>query len=623
MTQEKKPKNLSLIRWSRWIVAAIFVSSAAFAAAPQPNIVLIISDDQGYADFSSRGTGQVDTPNLDGLENQSRVFNAFYVEPACAPTRASLHTGRSYVRTGVWHVHFGGDYIGLGETLLPEVLKSAGYTTGLVGKWHSGKTPGYLPTDRGFDQAVLATMHDHRRNPMAMNEAPLRLSNAEFYRQQPDPGWTVDRMNEEAARFMAEQGNKPFFLEMAYVAPHSAWDAPEDLLKKYKARGQSDRFAALNALIEHLDSSVGRLLADIDRLGLTDNTIVLFVSDNGYTHNNVGRFTGNLDEKEIAQRNPRGLRGTKGTLFEGGLLAPLYVRWPARIQPGATEALGHVTDLLPTLAEIAGVPSSKLPPRLDGRSLAPMLFNHAAPSIDRIVFGSAMQLPARDRVHNPPLGPGRDLAAERARLDYREASLYARDTRFKLMKSQASLQLFDLRDDPQEKWDVSAQFPEDTQRLEIALHAWFDSVIAEPVAFSSPVFLIGRPPAGVLAFNGAWTFTGDFQGNPLWAQSSSATKAGSSVEWHVRVEKPGIYTVWLQADVTEPGRRVAFQTGDHRIESSLSPGPLHDLGRIEIEADLERITFTLIDPGLEPNPGIANIWNVVLEPVSAPPQATP
>ncbi|MBI2513231.1 MAG: sulfatase-like hydrolase/transferase [Opitutae bacterium] len=611
-----RPTRLPFPWFSPLAAAAIVVVTSACAGESKPNIVLIVSDDQGYADYSSRGTGQVDTPHLDRLETQSRVFNSFYVEPACAPTRASLLTGRSFIRTGVWSVHFGGDYIGLGETLLPQVLASAGYVTGHIGKWHSGKTPGYLPHERGFGSAVITTMHDHWQNAMAVNEAPRRLADAEYYGPRPDAGWNVDRVNTEAARFLAEHRDRPFFLQVAYVEPHAPWEASEELRAKYKARGQSDRFASLNALIEQMDRSIGRLLADLDRLGLAENTVVLFLSDNGYVHHNVGRFAGELDEHEIAQRNPRHLRGQKGTIYEGGILSPLYVRWPSHIKPGATGFLSHVTDLLPTLADLGRVPAANLPGRLDGRSLVPALLDPAATQPDRIVFGSAMRVPARGRKQSPPLAAGRDLDAERTRLDYQEAHLYARDPRFKLVKgARNQLELFDLRDDPSESHDVSARFPADKQRLEVALRSWFASVLEEPLPFASPTYLIGRSPAGVLLFNGAWKLTGDFRGNELWALSSSATQAGSSVEWHVRVERPGAYTVWLQADIAGADRRVALQAGTQRIDAALSPGSLHQLGRIEIGADVQRVTFTLVNPGSDSKPGIADLWNVVLEPV--------
>lgn len=603
--------------WLPPLAAAAIVASSACAAESRPNIVLIVSDDQGYADYSSRGTGQVDTPNLDRLETQSRVFNSFYVEPACAPTRASLLTGRSFVRTGVWSVHFGGDYVGLGETLLPQVLASAGYLTGHIGKWHSGKTPGYLPHERGFGSATITTMHDHWQNAMAVNEAPRRLAGADYYGPRPDAGWNVDRVNTEAARFLAANRDQPFFLQVAYVEPHAPWEAPEELRAKYKARGQSDRFASLNALIEQMDRSVGRLLADVDRLGLAENTVVLFLSDNGYVHHNVGRFAGELSDREIAQRNPRHLRGQKGTIYEGGILSPLYVRWPSRIKPGATGFLGHVTDLLPTLADLARVPAANLPARLDGRSLVPALLDPAAPQPDRIVFGSAMRVPARGRKQSPPLGAGRDLDAERTRLDYQEAQLYARDPRFKLVKGpRDQRELFDLRNDPSESHDVSAQFPADKRRLETALRSWFASVLEEPLPFASPTYLIGRAPAGVLLFNGAWKLTGDLHGNGLWALSSSATQAGSSAEWHVRVERPGAYTAWLQADVSGSDRRVALQAGAHRIETTLAAGSLHELGKIEIDADLPRVSFTLVHPGVDAKPGITDLSNIVLEPVN-------
>ena len=582
----------------------------------KPNVLLIVSDDQGYADFSRNGTGQVDTPHLDRLAAESRVFDRFYVEPACAPTRASLLTGRSFLRTGVWNVHFGGDCIGLGETLLPQILKGAGYQTALIGKWHSGTTPGYLPHQRGFDFALPVTMHQHVNNGFTINDAPLHLARIYPYEAQTYDGWTADHMADEAVRYLEAHREKPFFLQLAYVAPHSPWEAPPPLIQKYVKRGQSERFAALNGLIEHLDASIGRVLAGLERLGLTENTIVLFQSDNGFIHKNEGRLKGELTPAEIAQRNPDGLRGTKGTIYEGGIRSPLFVRWPARIQPGTTQWLAHVTDILPTLAEVAGVPAAQLPARLDGLSFLPALLDARKPQPPgRIIFGSRLEVPARGRMPDPPLAAGRDLAAERERLDYAVANLYARDDRFKLIKEGAKvLALYDLIADPKEKNNVGADFPQDVRRLETALRAWFDDVLKNETPYTSPTYLIGHEPAGVLHFNGAWKLTGDMQGTSKEGHSLSATLSGSSVEWHVKVEKPGTYSVWLQADTQKPGRVVALSAGDSKLEAKLPKGKVHQLGSLIIPAGLKTLTFTLQSAGPGAKPGITNLWNITLEP---------
>lgn len=612
----KRPLTLLTALLLALLLAPLAALHAADAPTQKPNILLIVSDDQGYADFSRNGTGQVDTPHLDRLAAESRVFDRFYVEPACAPTRASLLTGRSFIRTGVWNVHFGGDYIGLEETLLPQILKGTGYQTALIGKWHSGKTPGYLPHQRGFDFALPVTMHKHVDNDFTINDAPLQLARIYPYEAQTYHGWTADHMADEAVRYLEAHRTNPFFLQLAYVSPHSPWDAPPQLIQKYLGRGQNERFAALNGLIEHLDASIGRVLAGLERLGLSENTIVLFLSDNGFVHKNEGRLKGELTPAEIAQRNPLGLRGTKGTIYEGGIRSPLFVRWPARIQPGTTQWLAHVTDILPTLAEVAGMPAAQLPARLDGRSFLPALLDvRKSQPPARVIFGSRLEVPARDRTPDPPLATGRDLAAEHERLDYAVANLYARDDRFKLIKEGAKvLALYDLIADPKEKTNVAADFPQDVRRLETALRAWFDDVLKNETPYTSPTFVVGREPGTVLHFNGAWKLTGDMQGADQWAHSLSATRTGAAVEWHVKVEKPGLYNAWLQADVEGPRRVVALTAGETKLEAKLVRGKLHELGRLPIPAGLQTLTFTLQDPVTGPQPGITKLWNIVLEP---------
>lgn len=590
------------------------VSSVAFTAPKAPNVLMIISDDQGYGDYSRWQTGQVETPCLDRLAGESKVFTNFYVEPASAPTRAALLTGRSYVNTGVWSVHYGGDYINTELTILPQVLKQVGYNTALIGKWHSGKGPGFLPQYRGYDFVRPAVMHEHIDNDMTFNDIPKRLENHPYWKEMNYDGWTADKMAAEACEYMSQaKSDEPFFLQLAYVAPHSPWEAPKELMDKYRSKGQSERFAALNALVEHMDGSVGKVLDCVEQLGIEENTIVIFFSDNGYVHNTIGPFKGELTQEEINLRNPISLRDNKGSMYEGGIYSPMMIRWKGKITPGKSDCLAHVMDIMPTLAQIGGLKESDLPEGVEGKSICEPIFNDNAKPKDRIICSAGMGIPAEGVKMFPPLAAGRDRNVERTKVTYAAASLYARDSKFKLVKSGTKcVALYDMVNDRGETTDVSAKFPKEKERLEARLKEWFAGVVANPSNYTCPTYQIGLDPAGALYFNGAAKFTGDMQGNGQWAHSIKASRSGSSTIWNVNVVKSGLYAVYLEADAKKGGTVISVSAGDKNVKSNTTKGRVHKIGNLFVDSQCKQITLT-VDSYIDGD--VTDYWNLVLEPV--------
>ncbi len=596
-------------------LACSFTGAALAAAAARPNFLIILSDDQGYDDLSSHGNKFAETPRLDRLAQQSLEFTRFYVEPACAPTRASFLTGRSYIRTGVWSVHFGGDYLSLDETTFAERLRDAGYATGHFGKWHSGKSPGYLPGDRGFQTVEIADLYIHKNNAYTIGDAPKVLGDTIPYRKQTTPDYAADRLAQGAISFLRANRAKPFCLYLPHIAAHSPWEAPKELIEKYQKKGCTPRLAALYGLIEQMDASIGRVLDELDTLGLAENTVVLFFSDNGAVHNTIGTYVGKLDKPEIDARNVSNLRGTKGTIYDGGIRSPLMVRWPGKIRPGKTDTVAHVTDLFPTLMDFAGAPApaARTAKPLDGRSLKPLLLGEVASLAPRTIFGSALSIPSPTRAKGPPIRPGLDLAADRAGANYQQARLYARTPRFKLVKHGANRELFDMVADPSETTDVREKFPEETARLEAELKAWYAGVLTHDQPYTPPLYLIGRAdsPGAVIHFNGARRLTGDFAGNGEWAHSLSASQSGSTATFAVRVVTPGRYRAVLQADVKGVGSTGALTIGGRSTSAALAPGDVHELGILDVPAGASDLTFTYTKSDAAA-PGIGHFWNLVL-----------
>jgi arylsulfatase A len=327
-----------------------------------PNVVLIMTDDQGWGDIRSHGNDKIDTPVMDKLAADGARFDRFFVSPVCAPTRASLLTGRYHLRTGTHGVTRGHETMRSDEVTIAEALKQAGYATGCFGKWHNGAHYPQHPNGQGFDE-FLGFCAGHWNNyfdtTLECNGEPTKTE-----------GYISDVLTTAALRFIRENKNKSFFCYLPYNAPHSPFQVPDKYFDKYKARGFDDKTACAYGMCENLDDNIGRVLKRLDRLSLSDNTIVLFLTDNGA---NTDRYNGDM-------------KGRKGSTHEGGIRVPLFVRWPGRIKPGTkiSQIAAHI-DVFATIIELCGVPMPKTLPQ-DGVSLVPLLKGEAGNWPDRMIF---------------------------------------------------------------------------------------------------------------------------------------------------------------------------------------------------------------------------------------------
>lgn len=342
--------------------------------ARPPNIIVILADDLGRADYSAYGTADIRTPHIDGLMRSGADFRNFYANsPVCSPTRASLLTGRYPDRAGVPGVIRDEEDNTWGYlapcTLLPQALRPAGYHSALIGKWHLGLEAPNLPNERGFDffQGFLGDMMDdywtHRRHGHNFMRRNLEVIDPPGHATDLFTGWACEHIEERA------RAGGPFFLYLAYTAPHDPIQPPPEWLERVRRREPaiSDTRARIVALIEHLDDGIGRVLATLDRLGIADDTLVLFTSDNG----GMLRFGAN--------NGP--YRSEKTRTYEGGLRVPAAVRWPGRIAAGVqVDRITLTMDILPTLCAVAGVPA---PAGIDGVSFLPALRGEPEPGPER------------------------------------------------------------------------------------------------------------------------------------------------------------------------------------------------------------------------------------------------
>lgn len=344
------------------LIPFLFFSLAASLwaeRADKPNIILILTDDQGYGDVQAHGHPYLQTPHLNRLREESVRFDNFYVSASCSPTRAALMTGMHEFRSGVTHTLPPRQGVYPEATLVPELLKEADYRTGFIGKWHMGDGAGYDPADRGFDWVSTNQLGPRKH----FNPTMIRNGKREVVE-----GYREDIYFDDAMTFIEEsvrssgsgQGEQPFFLYLNTYSPHTPLAAPEKFIKPFREAGLNDTHATYLAMIENIDYNLGRLMAYLSENDLDEDTIVIFMNDNGVTEG--------LDVYNAA------MRGCKATVWEGGSRAMSFWRWPDQWSPQTrTELTAHL-DVLPTLCELAGVAIPEgLAAELEGYSLLPLL----------------------------------------------------------------------------------------------------------------------------------------------------------------------------------------------------------------------------------------------------------
>ena len=335
-------------------------------ASSRPNIVHIVADDLGWKDVGFNGCADIRTPNLDKLAEGGAKFSQFYVQPMCTPTRAALMTGRYPYRYGLQTAvipSVSGYGLATDEYLLPQSLHEAGYRTAIIGKWHLGHADKkWWPRQRGFDYQYGAmigeldyfTHEEHGVLDWYRDNEPVR-----------EEGYTTTLLGNDAVKFIEQQDAKqPFYLYLAFNAPHTPYQAPQEYIDRYKDIQEPTR-RIYAGMVSCLDDEVGRVVDALEKKGIRDNTLILFHSDNGGTHNPM--FAGVMaDMSKVKIPCDNGpYRDGKGSLFEGGTRVCALANWPGKLRPATVDGLIHAVDVFPTLAKLAGASTGKCKP-LDG-----------------------------------------------------------------------------------------------------------------------------------------------------------------------------------------------------------------------------------------------------------------
>ena len=518
------------MQFMRAITLLLLMTASTAMAASRPNVVVILSDDQGWGDLSCSGNTNLSTPNIDSLARDGATFEHFYVQPVCAPTRAEFFTGRYHPRGGVHGVSTGAERLNLDEKTIADVFKAAGYKTGAFGKWHNGTQWPYHPNARGFEEYYGFTSGHWG----SYFDPPLD-HNGEIVTGR---GYITDDLTDHAIAFIEANRDRPFFCYVPFNTPHSPMQVPDKFYDKFAnaelklraanpAQEEIEHTRAVLAMCENIDWNAGRILAKLDELKLADNTIVIYFSDNGP---NGFRWNG-------------GMKGRKGTVDEGGVRSPCLIRWPGKISTGhrITRIAGAI-DLLPTLADCAGIDLDRAKP-LDGVSLQRDLMATREPDPDRMIFAHwARKVSVRTQQY---------------RLD-------------------DDGKLFDMHADPSQKNDVAANHPDVARKLSKDVADWRKEMLTPELFEDDRPFTVGyreMPATQLPARDGVPHGNVQRSANaPNCSYFTNWTSTNDSITWDIDVHTAGTYeaAVYYTCPAGDVGSTIELTFNGSRVDSTVA-----------------------------------------------------
>lgn len=493
----------------------------------KPNIILIVTDDQGWGDLGVNGNSIVNTPNIDKLAYEGAQFSRFYVSPVCSPTRAELLTGRYHPRGGVYSTSQGGERLDLDETTIAETFKSKRYKTAAYGKWHNGSQPPYHPNNRGFDE-FYGFCSGHWGNYFS----PMLERNGKIVQ---GDGFIIDDLTNNALEYIEDKKNDSFFVFLAYNTPHSPMQVPDKWWDKYKDKStnphrydieeKKDKTRAALALCENIDWNIGRVIDKLDNLKLLENTIIIYMSDNGP---NGWRWND-------------GLKGIKGHTDEGGVRSPFIMYWKDKLKPQKIRQVSGAIDVLPTLADLAKIDISSDKP-LDGLSLKPLLLNREPLWHDRYIFS------------------------------HWNGDVSLRNQQYMLDKDN---QIYDLNEDPGQLYPFENPSDSLLSKLMNAKNEWMHSVLSElnldrkeffPIGFAGSKFtqLPARDgiPHGAIKRSSQW---------PNSSYFTNWTSESDSISWNCDILNSGSYkaTVYYTCRQSAVGSVLSIKQGNNDVSVTI------------------------------------------------------
>ncbi len=480
--------------------------------AQKPNIVFILTDDQGYGDLHCLGNPYIKTPNLDKLYEKSVRFTDYHVATTCAPTRAGLLTGKNCNKVGVWHTIIGRHMLRKQEVTLPQVLKNAGYATGIFGKWHLGDSYPFRPQDRGFDEVLIHGGGGVTQTPDFwgndyFDDTYFHNGKAEKY-----PGYCTDVWFNEASKFIAKNKKRPFFCLITTNSPHSPYNVADKYSEQYK-NNPAIPVPNFYGMITSIDEQVGILIDKLKKDGQYENTIFIFMTDNG-TAAGV-----KFDPKgDVISGFNAGMRGTKGTPYDGGHRVPFFLHWPKGGFASGRDIdnITSYTDVMPTLMDLSGIKNTgKI--EFDGTSLSPLL------------KGTAQKWPDRTLVA--------DVQRGEFLVKWKQSSVMTKQWR--LING---TELYDIQNDKGQKTNIAADHADVVEKLKAEYETWWKDVSRNASEYNRVI--VGSP------YEQLTTLTAhdlhqekDF---PAWNQDMVRAGVGANGFWAIEVASAGEYDVSLR-----------------------------------------------------------------------------
>ncbi len=515
----------------------------------QPNIIIVMTDDQGYGDFSMHNNPIVKTPNLEELANQSQRLTNFHVDPTCSPTRAALMSGKYSLRAGVWHTVMGRHMLNDQHYTLPEILKDNGYNTAMLGKWHLGENYPFRPQDQGFEHVLM-------HGGGGVGQSPDYWGNTQFDdtyylngEEKAYAGFATDVWFDEAINFVKQEAktDAPFFLYLSLNAPHVPWRSPEEYIEPYKALGLGEDLANFYGMITNIDDNIARLRQAMRAANVEDDTIFIFLTDNGSSMaaKSQGEPLNRLDEGTIAAIEAKTgkklntlndyMREGKASAYEGGHRVPFFIRWPNGNlgQPAEFNDLTAHIDVLPTLLDLAGIEAKGID--TDGISLVPVLrAGEILPDRTLVVTNQRVLHPDPQRPYSVMQGQWRYVHAD----------------------EKGGVELFDVSNDPGQTNDISAQHPEKFEELKKVYESWWVHATGKGTPTTRPI--IGSKHENPSRLTGMdWLSPNTEQvpwwpgfGTDKWGTRSNVAWIGKEDSfivspWALKVAEAGNYTMTL------------------------------------------------------------------------------
>ncbi len=489
------------------------------ASTKRPNVILVLTDDQGFGDVGFHGNRDLSTPHLDRLASESAEFTQFHVQPLCTPTRAALLTGRYPERTGAIEVNYGRSIIREEEITIAETLKAAGYRTGIFGKWHLGDNYPVRPSDKGFEECLHHTAGGvgQAADPPGNSyfDPILRHNNVPRKYE----GYCNDIFFQKAMDFAEAHRNEPFFIFLATNLPHLPLQVAEKYVAPYRKRGVNEINAKTYGMIANIDENMGYLMERLRSLGLEENTILIFLSDNGPR-------TGRQKNDVYPDRYNAGLRGTKSSIYEGGIRVPFLFRWPERIKSGLKlpQIAAHI-DLFPTLLDACGARPIDEDRAIDGRSLLPLLTETRPEWADRTLFFQ------HNQNHEPLMYSHFAARTQRYKLvqpypNPRDQTLDIGE--FDINAQLDSLELYDIENDPGEIDNLARAHPQIVATMVESYENWYRDVTAKLDYWDPQRIYLGSP-----------------EENPALLSRFDLQTMTRLPYWSTRVTRPGQYRFTL------------------------------------------------------------------------------